>query len=413
MESLLINLKCTNCGDEFMSEEKHTTCPSCGKVLFPCYDLDKAREQLKKSEIQSRPRSFGMWRWFELLPIRDKRNIVTLGEGDTPLLPARNLGKPFGASHLFIKQEGINPTGTFKARGLAAAVSKANELGVKRIAMPSAGNAGAALSAYGARAGMHIFVFIPEDTPELIKKEISIYGTTGYLVKGLITDAGKIVRENASENDWYDVSTLKEPYRVDGKKTLGFEIAEQLNWHLPDAIIYPAGGGTGIVGMWKAFDELEKIGWIDSKRPKMIVVQSEGCAPIVSAFKEGKAHADMWQNAHTIAGGIRVPAAIGDYLILNAVRQSGGTAVAVSDTDILDSMKEISHSEGVFAGPEGAATFAAYKKLLSESFLKPEDEVVLFNTGAGLKTTELVQGEYLVLDPKDPDLSKKINPNSK
>lgn len=342
------------------------------------------------------------------MPVRDENNVVTLGEGYTPVLHARRLGMIHEAPYLFIKEEGLNPTGSFKARGLSAAVSKAKELGVTAIGIPSAGNAGAALAAYGARAGIQTYVFVPEDTPELMKKEGFVYGANVYLVKGLINDAGKILRDNASKRQWFDVSTLKEPYRAEGKKTMGLEIAEQFNWELPDAIIYPTGGGTGIVGMWKSFSELEELGWIGSKRPKMISVQADGCAPIVKAFHEGKRVADLWPNAHTIAPGIRVPVAIADYLIIDAMQASKGTGVLVSDQEILDAIKTLARVEGLFAAPEGAATYAGYRKLIENGFLDPLEKVVLFNTGSGLKTPELVEAEFLVLDPNDPNLAEKI-----
>ncbi len=386
MKSYLDHLECTNCGKTYSAEELHTTCPACGKVLYASYDLAAARKHFTKDDPRQRPGN--MWRWFEVMPVRDEANVVTLGEGYTPLLPARNLGKPFGAMHLYIKEEGLNPTGSFKARGLSAAVSKAKELGVKAIGMPSAGNAGAALAAYGARGGIDVYVFIPEDTPDMMKREGFVYGAHVYLVKGLINDAGKIVRDNAAAHGWFDVSTLKEPYRAEGKKTMGYEIAEHFGWDLPDAILYPTGGGTGIVGMWKAFQEMQELGWIGAKRPKMISVQAEGCAPIVKAFNDGKSHADLWENAHTIAPGIRVPVAIADYLMLDAMRTSGGTGVIVSDGEIRDAMYAIARLEGVFAAPEGAATYAGYKKLMETGFLKPEEKVVLFNTGSGLKTPE-------------------------
>ncbi len=406
MKNYLSHLECTQCAKTWPADQLHTVCPACGKVLYARYDLEQARKHFSKSTLVKR--QGGMWRWFEIMPVRNELNVVTLGEGNTPMLSVPKLGKPFGASHLFIKEEGLNPTGSFKARGLSAAVSRAKELGVTSIGMPSAGNAGAALAAYGASAGLNIYIFMPQDTPDMMKREGSVYGAHVFLVKGLINDAGKIVKDNAAKRGWFDVSTLKEPYRAEGKKTLGLELAEQFNWKLPDAIIYPAGGGTGVVGMWKAFEELEQLGWIGSERPKMIIVQAEGCAPLVKAFADGKNHADLWQNAHTIAPGIRVPVAFADYLILDAVRKSGGTAVSVSDEEILQSMHAIARSEGIFAAPEGAATFAAYQRLIGSGFLKPEDSVVLFNTGSGLKTPELVNGECPVLDPNDPYLSAKI-----
>ncbi len=406
MKSYLTHLQCTQCGQTYSAEQLHTTCPACGKVLYARYDLDAARKHFSRDDLARRPAS--MWRWFELMPVRDERNIVTLGEGQTPLLPALRLGREFSAEHLYIKEEGLNPTGSFKARGLSAAVSKAKELGVRAIGMPSAGNAGAALAAYGARAGMDIYVFVPADTPEMMKREGTVYGAHVYLVKGLINDAGKIVRDNAAARGWFDVSTLKEPYRAEGKKTMGLELAEQFQWELPDAILYPTGGGTGIVGMWKAFEELEALGWIGARRPKMISVQAEGCAPIVKAFHAGARHADAWPNAQTIAPGIRVPAAIGDYLMLDAMRASGGTGVTVSDDEILAAMNTMARLEGLFAAPEGAATYAGYRKLITAGWLKPEDRVVLFNTGSGLLTSELVRGQYPVLDPRDPQVNQQI-----
>lgn len=406
MKSYLDHLECTNCGKTYSAEELHTTCPACGKVLYARYDLAAARKHFTRDDPRSRPGN--MWRWFEVMPVRDEANIITLGEGYTPLLPARRLGREFGASELYIKEEGLNPTGTFKARGLSAAVSKAKELGVQAIGMPSAGNAGAALAAYGARAGMDIYVFVPEDTPEIMKREGFVYGAHVYLVKGLINDAGKIVRDQAETRGWFDVSTLKEPYRAEGKKTMGYELAEHFGWELPDAILYPTGGGTGIVGMWKAFEEMEELGWVGARRPKMISVQAEGCAPIVKAFHDGARHAELWENAHTLAPGIRVPVAIADYLMLDAMRASHGTGVTVSDQKILDAMYDMARLEGIFAAPEGAATYAGYKKLIASGFLKPEEKVVLFNTGSGLLTSELVQGSYATLDPRDPELGKKI-----
>ena len=403
MKSYLTHLQCSNCSKTYSAEEIHTICPACGKVLFARYDLAAAKKGFAKTDLAGRPAN--MWRWFEIMPVRDSRNVVTLGEGNTPLLPAQGLGRKLGAPNIFIKEEGLNPTGSFKARGLSAAVSKAVELGVKAIAMPSAGNAAAAVSAYGSRAGIDINVFMPIDTPELMKRECYVYGAHVYLVKGLINDAGKIVRDNSESRGWYDLSTLKEPYRAEGKKTMGLELAEQFDWELPDALIYPTGGGTGIVGMWKAFEELEALGWIGPKRPKMISVQAEGCAPIVKAFEDGSDHAELWPNANTIAAGLRVPVAIADYLILDAIRSSCGTALTVSDDEILDTIKELAQLEGLFAAPEGAAAYAGYKKLLDNGFLQPEEKVVLFNTGSGLKTPELVDGEYPVLDPDDPDLA--------
>jgi threonine synthase len=330
-----------------------------------------------------------MWRWFEIMPVRDPANVVSLGEGGTPLLRASGIERTHGAREVWVKDESLNPTGSFKARGLSAAVSKAKELGVASIAIPSAGNAASALSAYGARAGIEAWIFMPADTPDAMKNECHVYGAHLELVDGLINDCARIVREQGPTRGWFDVSTLREPYRAEGTKTMGLEVAEQLGWKLPDVIVYPTGGGTGIVGMWKAFDELEALGWIGPERPRVVSVQAEGCAPIVKAYDAGERFAETWQDAHTIAPGIRVPAAIADYLILDAVRESNGTAVSVSDDEILAAMAEMARLEGIFAAPEGAATYAGYKKLLANGTLDPAESVVLFQTGSGLKTHEL------------------------
>ncbi len=388
--SCLSHLECTACGAQFDADTQQTTCPACGKVLFARYDLAAAGRLLTPAVVRGRSR--GLWRWHELLPVRDPSYLVSLGEGDTPLLPARGLGRALGAPHLFIKEEGLNPTGSFKARGMAVAVSRAHELGVRTVAAPSAGNAAAALAAYATRAGMAVHVFVPADTPAVMVREAVVSGAHVTLVDGRIDAAGRQLRAAAAGRDWFDLSTLKEPYRVEGKKTLGFELAEQCGWQLPGAIIYPTGGGTGLVGMWKAFAELEALGWIGPARPRMITVQAAGCAPLVRAFHTGARHADPWADAYTCAAGLRVPAAIGDYLILDAIRASGGTAIAVDDEEILATLHETARLEGLFPAPEGAATVAAYKKLLTTGFLNPTDRVVLFNTAAGNKTTELVNG---------------------
>ena len=388
-KSWLTHLQCTNCDATYSAEELHTTCTACGKVLFARYDLEAIKHELTPDLLRQRPAT--MWRWTELMPVRDEANITTLGEGGTPLLRAEGIEKALGARSVYIKEEGLNPTGSFKARGLSAAVSKARELGVTKFAIPSAGNAASALAAYAARAGIDAWIFMPADTPEAMKNECKVYGAHVELVDGLISDAGRIVRERGEAEGWFDVSTLREPYRAEGKKTLGLELAEQFDWHLPDVIIYPTGGGTGIVGMWKAFEELEALGWIGPERPKIVSVQADGCAPIVRAFDAGLREAAPWQDAHTIAPGIRVPAAIADYLILDAIRDSKGTAVSVSDDDILLAMSEVARLEGIFEAPEGAACYAGYKKLLAEGRLDPAESTVLFNTGSGLKTHELVQ----------------------
>jgi threonine synthase len=336
------------------------------------------------------------------MPVRQETNIVTLGEGMTPLLRAARLGRRYGFGQLFIKEEGLNPTGSFKARGMSAALSRARELGVSRVAAPSAGNAAGALAAYGAAAGMETAVFIPIDAPEINKIESRACGARVYLAKGLISDAAKILREVGPKRGWFDVSTLKEPYRVEGKKTMGFELAEQFAWQLPEAIIYPTGGGTGIIGMWKAFEELQQLGWIDERRPRMISVQATGCAPIVQAFLEHRSESEPWQDAQTIASGLRVPHAFADYLILRTIRESGGTAIAVSDAEITSAMYQLARTEGLFACPEGAATLAAFKHLATTGFLHPDERVVLFNTGSGLKYAQLMQAEFRIIDPLDP-----------
>jgi threonine synthase len=323
-----------------------------------------------------------------MLPVRDERARVALGEGGTPLLTASRLGERLAMPRLLIKDESLNPTGSFKARGLSLAVSMAKQLGVKELAIPSAGNAGGALAAYAAQAGLPAHIVVPRDVPRANAAECKAYGADVRFVDGLITDAGRLVGELCSDKGWFDVSTLKEPYRIEGKKTMGYELFEQLGGRLPDVIFYPTGGGTGMVGMWKAFEEMETLGWIDGHRPRMVTVQSTGCAPIVRAFEDGKETADMWENAQTIASGLRVPRAIGDFLILRAIRASGGTAVAVPDEDILAAVHTMSSTEGVFAAPEGAACLVALERLLERGWLDKEETVVLFNTGSGLKYTD-------------------------
>ena len=388
MKSFLTHLECTYCGKVFSSEEPHRLCDDCGKVLYPRYDISSARKSLKKEDLLYR--SSNMWRYFEMMPIINESNIVTLGEGFTPILKTGRLGERIGADHVLVKDEGINPTASFKARGLSAAVSKAKELGIMRLSMPSAGNAAGAMTSYAARAGMEAYVYMPKDVPEANKKEVLITGGNLTLVDGLISDAGVISRKKASELDLFDISTLQEPYRVEGKKTMGYEIAEQLNWQLPEVIVYPTGGGTGIVGMWKAFQEMEELGWIDSFRPRMFAVQSEGCAPIVRAFDGGDEFAEPWQDASTIAAGIRVPSAIGDYLILDALRTSNGGAVTVSDNEILNMMEVVASLEGLFICPEGAATAVALEKLVAEGTVSKSERSLLLNTGSGLKYLDVI-----------------------
>ena len=388
MNSYLTHLECTYCHLTCSADEPQRTCPECGKVLYARYDLAAARVRLGREALSARPAN--MWRYFEVMPVRHEANVVTLGEGFTPILKAENLGRQIGCSNLYIKDEAKNPTGSFKARGMSAAVSKAKELGLTRLTTPSAGNAAGALAAYAARGGIEAHVVMPEDAPEANRKEVAVIGAHLTLVPGLITDAGRVSRQQADEKRLFDVSTLQEPYRVEGKKTMGYEIAEQMGWELPDAIIYPTGGGTGIVGIWKAFQEMEELGWIDGRRPRMFAVQSEGCAPIVRAFREGSEFARPWEDAQTIAAGIRVPSAIGDYLILRAIRESGGGAVTVSDDDILAYVRQVASLEGMFMCPEGAATAAALNELLVSAALAPDETILLLNTGAGLKYLELV-----------------------
>jgi threonine synthase len=371
------------------------------------YDLDTLRETLPREALRARDAT--LWRYREMLPVRETRHIVSLGEGMTPLLPALGLGVLTGFRQLYVKEEGLNPTGSFKARGISVAVSRALELGATALGIPTAGNAGGALAAYAARAGLPCYVLMPEDTPLANKLECLLYGAHLYLVKGLINDCGRIVREGAAAGRWFDMSTLREPGRAEGKKTMGYEIAEQLGWELPDAIIYPTGGGTGIVGMWKAFDEMERLGWIGSRRPKMISVQAAGCAPIVQAFEAGERHATLFPNAHTVASGLRVPVAIGDYLMLDAIRASGGTAITVHDDEFVAAMRVFARAEGISPAPEGAATCVALQNLRESGFLKTHERVVLFNTGAAWKYAELLDtGDPAVLDPADPHVLSRI-----
>jgi len=388
VKSYLTHLECTYTGETFPADVPHTVSPGAQKVLYPRYDLQAAKRAMDRSAIMTRPP--GIWRYFEVMPVLDEANVVTLGEGGTPMMRAHRLEAEHDAKTLYIKDEGLNPTGSFKARGLSAAVSKANELGLRKLTIPSAGNAAGALAAYSAKAGMECHVFMPDDAPAANKRETEMAGANLTLVHGLISDAGALSRKRAAELDLFDVSTLREPYRVEGKKTMGYEIAQDLGWRLPEAIIYPTGGGTGIVGMWKAFAEMEELGWIGPERPKMIVVQADGCAPIVRAFELGERHAEPWENATTLAAGIRVPAAIGDYLILDAVRESGGTALTVTDGEMVESMRDIASHEGVWPAPEGAATLAGYRKLRASGFLAPETETVLMITGSGLKYMDLI-----------------------
>jgi threonine synthase len=382
--SYLSHLSCSECGVQFNADQVQTFCPECAAPLMAAYDLPAVREHLDRDAISRRPA--GMWRWAELLPVRDPQHRLTLGEGDAPLLPLPRLGAELGLPQLFCKEEGRNPTGSFKARGLAAAVSKARELGIQRLIVPTAGNAGGALAAYAARGGMQACVIMPEDTPLANIAETRIAGAEIILVPGLISDAARLAGEKARNEGWFDVSTFKEPYRAEGKKIMGCELAEGFGWRLPEVIIYPTGGGTGLVGMWKAFAELEALGWLESTaRPRMVAVQAEGCAPVIQAFQSGAERCEFWQGAQTIAAGLRVPKSFADRQILRDLRHSGGTAVAVSDTEITRAQQRLAAAEGIFAAPEGAATLAALGLLLNQGWVHPHERIVLFNTGSGLK----------------------------
>jgi threonine synthase len=380
------HLECAACGLRHEARRLHNLCTECGKPLLVRYDLKRAPASLTKESLHDREPD--LWRYREVLPVEHDENIVNLGEGFTPLVHASRLGSQLGLNQLYIKDEGQNPTQSFKARGMAAAVSMAKELGATKLAVPSAGNAAGALAAYAARAGLEAFIFMPKDTPRANVIECEQTGAHVTLMDGLITDCGAEVGRRKEAEGWFDVSTLKEPYRIEGKKTMGYELAEQFDWELPDVIIYPTGGGTGLIGMWKAFDELEQMGWIGSKRPRMVTVQAAGCAPIVRAFEEGKRFADEFPNAQTTASGLRVPRAIGDFLILDALRASGGTAIAVTDKELIDATKVIGAAEGIFCAPEGAACLPALRKLMAAGSVKSDERVVLFNTGSGVKYVE-------------------------
>jgi len=380
--TFVTHLECSATGERYAADELHNL-SRAGKPLLVRYDLAGVRQALSKEALALRPRD--LWRYRELLPVRRAQDIISLGEAMTPVVAMPKLARALGAGEILIKDEGRLPTGSFKARGLVMAVSMAKALGVAHMAMPTNGNAGAALAAYASRAGIKTTVFCPEDTPEVNVREIALQGATVYQVNGLIDDCGKIVAEGAAKVGWFDTSTLKEPYRIEGKKTMGLELAEQLGWDVPDVILYPTGGGTGLIGMWKAFAELEAIGFMGAKRPRMVAVQAAGCAPIVRAFDAGEEHAPRWQDAHTIASGIRVPQAIGDFLILRAVRESGGFAIAVPDDAIAAAIDEVAREEGLLLCPEGGATYAALKQALADGRIRREERVMLFNCATGLK----------------------------
>lgn len=387
----LTHLECSLCSKRFDPHVPQNLC-DCGGPLLVRYDLAKVRESWNREWIPNGPSS--MWRYAPVLPVSKPSAIVSLGEGMTPLVRTARLGAKLGCSKLSIKDEGVNPTGSFKARGLSCAISMCVEIGIKKVAIPSAGNAAGAMAAYAAAAGIEAHIFMPVDVPQSNYIECKATGANVTLVNGLISDCGRIVAERKAAEGWFEVSTLKEPYRIEGKKTMGYELAEQMRWTLPDVIFYPCGGGVGLIGMWKAFDEMEQLGWIGSKRPKMIAVQVEGCQPVVRAFEQGAARSTFFENANTVASGLRVPKPLGDFLVLDAVRKSGGTAIAVSDADMLDAGIELAELEGMFVAPEGGACVAALKQLLANGFLSPQENIVIYNTGSGLKYLEAYSTRY-------------------
>ncbi|HWR66574.1 MAG TPA: threonine synthase [Bellilinea sp.] len=382
--SLLTHLECSACQHPWDAGQLRNTCPDCQAPLLARYDLETIRGGLRREVFAARLR--GMQRWHELLPVQSPEAVITLGEGDTPLLDLPALGAQLGLTHLTLKDESLNPTGTFKARGQATAISRAKELGASKVIIPTAGNAGGAMAAYASRAGLLACVYMPADTPQANIEECRAVGAEVILVDGLISDAARAVGEVVQQGGWFDVSTFKEPYRLEGKKVMGYELAEAFSWELPDVILYPAGGGMGLVAIWKAFAELEDLGWLNNARkPRMVAVQAAGCAPVVRAFTAGAMVSTFWDNAQTVASGLRVPKSYGDRLVMETLYQSGGTAVAVSDDQILAAQAQLGRSEGIFAAPEGAATVAALPALLEQGWLKPEERVVLLNTGTGLK----------------------------
>ncbi len=382
INSFAKNLRCPKCGREYEINEIHQLC-ECGSPLLVSYDLKEAAKQFNKESLKGREKS--LWRYRELLPVQDDENIVSLGEGFTPVIPLKKAGEKSGISKLFIKDEGVIPTGTFKARGAAVGVSRAKELGVKVLSMPTNGNAGAAWSIYSARAGLKAVIIMPEDAPSITRNECAAAGADLYLVKGLISDCGKIVARSVKENGWFDASTLKEPYRIEGKKTMGLEIAEQFGWKTPDVILYPTGGGVGIIGIYKALTELKELGFIEGKLPRLVAVQAEGCSPIVKAYNERKNESEFFEDSKTVAFGINVPKALGDFLVLEAIYKTDGCAIAVDDEKILSALKELAQTEGTFVCPEGAAIYAAAKELRKNNWIKEGESVVLLNTGAGIK----------------------------
>ncbi len=394
-------LHCSRCSKPFETNHLLNLC-DCGGPLLVDYDLPAIRKLWDRESLKSADTLASMWRYAPVLPL-DFPEAVSLSEGWTPLLHARTLGKALGATRLFIKDEGQNPTHSFKARGLCCAVSMAKKLGARKLAIPSAGNAAGALAAYAAAAGLEAHIFMPSDVPQSNYLECMATGAQVTLIDGLISDCGRIVAERKQREGWFEVSTLKEPYRIEGKKTMGYEVAEQFNWKLPDAILYPCGGGVGLIGMWKAFSEMEALGWIGPERPKMISVQASGCAPITRAFENGQPVSEFWQNAHTVSSGLRVPKALGDFLVLKAIRDSHGTALSISDEASLDAGLELARLEGIFAAPEGGACVAAARHLYQTSFLKPDDTVVIYNTGSGVKYGEAYASRFFRSNSAEQD----------
>lgn len=394
--SAMTHLECPKCDWQGPTDQVAQLCPQCSAPLLVRYDLDAIKRSASKQTLKQRPPT--MWRYLEFLPVEDPANIVTLGEGYTPILPLPRVGGGFG--ELWVKDEGLNPTGSFKARGASAGVTRAKELGVREFVMPTAGNAGGAWAAYGARAGITAHIIMPIDAPEINKREAWAAGADVRLVRGLISDAGAIAGRAAKKYGWFDGSTLKEPYRIEGKKTMGLELAEQFDWRPPEVILYPAGGGVGLIGIWKAFDELRAIGWLaEDVRPRLIAVQAEGCMPLVQAYQEGKRESQFWQNASTVAAGIRVPKALGDFLVLQAIRETNGAAIAVADAEIEAAMLDLAAQEGLLFCPEGAATYVAARRLLEQGVIRPSERVLLLNTGAGIKYPEVLSPDLETLDP--------------
>jgi threonine synthase len=401
------HLECSLCQKTFAAGQVLNLCP-CGGPLLVRYDLEKARKSWNRAWIPNGPST--MWRYQPVLPVRKPESIISLGEGFTPLIRARRLGRRLGAENLWIKDEGLNPTGSFKARGLSCAVSMAVDLGIRKLAIPSAGNAASAMAAYAAAAGLEAHIFMPGDVPQSNFIECQAFGARVTLVDGLISDCARLMAERQAGEGWFDVSTLKEPYRIEGKKTMGYEVAEQFHWELPGAIFYPTGGGVGLIGMWKAFAEMEQMGWVSGKRPKMIAVQASGCQPVVRAFHEGASRSQFFENAATVASGLRVPKPLGDFLILEAVRASGGTAIALDDDEILSAGIELATQEGMFAAPEGAACVAALRRLLETGFLTPQERIVIYNTGSGLKYLEAYSTRFPRPSGEEAKLGGLITP---